>query len=158
MFHLGGRAAGVAEGRKLAAEMIDSGRAHGKFRQVIEQQGGDTLALDDPRRLPRARHTIEVPSRAAGYVAGTQCEQLGIACVVLGGGREKKEDKVDPAVGLVFHKKVGDAVEKGEPLCTIHYNSDARLVEARELIEESYRIARAAPLEKRPLVQRVIGA
>ena len=52
-----------------------------------------------------------------------QCEQIGTACVILGGGRERKEDSVDPAVGIVLHKKVGDAVAAGEPLCTIHYNS-----------------------------------
>lgn len=157
MFYLGGRTANVAEGRKLAAEMIASGRAHDKFREIIAQQGGAAV-LEDPRRLPRARHTIEVPSRATGYVAATQCEQLGIACVILGGGREKKEDTVDPAVGLVFRKKVGDAVEQGESLCTIHYNSEARLAEAKELIESSYRIRSTAPGEKRPLIQRVIGA
>ena len=55
-----------------------------------------------------------------------QCEQIGTACVILGGGRERKEDSVDPAVGIVLHKKVGDAVAAGEPLATIHYNSEAR--------------------------------
>jgi thymidine phosphorylase len=78
--------------------------------------------------------------------------------VVLGGGREKKEDTIDPAVGLLFHKKIGDAVAKGEPLCTIHYNSTARLDEARRLVEQSYRIEPEAPRGERRLVYRVIGA
>ncbi len=158
MFYLGERAGSVAEGKKLAAEMIASGRARDKFREIIRLQGGDAMVVDDPRRLPRARRTLEVPSPASGYVAGTQCERFGVACVVLGGGREKKEDSIDPAVGLVFHKKVGEAVKKSEPLCTIHYNSETRLAEARKLVEEGYRIEPQPPCELRPLVHRLIGA
>jgi len=157
MFHLGGRSDTVVGGKKLAAEMIASGRARDKFREIIRLQGGDTAVMDDPSRLPRARQTLSVRSPASGYVAGVQCEQLGIACVVLGGGRERKEDSIDPAVGLTFHKKVGDAVNRDEPLCTIHYNSEARLGEARRLVEQSYRIEPSAPRGPRPLVFRVIG-
>ena len=157
MFYLGGRSNSVGEGKKIAAEMIATGRARDKFREIVRLQGGDAAVVDDPGRLPRARHTVDVPSPASGYVASTQCEQLGVACVVLGGGREKKEDSIDPAVGLTFHKKVGDAVSHGEPLCTIHYNSEARLAEARGLVEESYRIEPSAPRRLRPLVHRVIG-
>ena len=83
--------------------------------------------VDDPHRLAHARQTLDVVSAAGGYIAAIQCEQLGVAGLVLGGGREKKEDKIDPAVGLEFHKRIGDAVERGEPLCTLHYNSDTRL-------------------------------
>jgi thymidine phosphorylase len=75
--------------------------------------------------------------------------------VLLGGGRERKEDSVDPAVGMVLHKKVGDQVNEREPLATIHYNSEARAERAQELIAESIQIAEAAPL-KRPLIHRVI--
>jgi thymidine phosphorylase len=77
--------------------------------------------------------------------------------VILGGGRERKEDAVDPAVGIVLHKKVGDRIAAGEPLATIYYNAEARAVRARQLLEESCRIADAPPREKRPLVHRVIG-
>jgi thymidine phosphorylase len=86
-----------------------------------------------------------------------QCEQIGNACVILGGGRERKEDSVDPAAGIVLHKKVGDAVSQGEPLATIHYNADARAVRAKHLLEESYQIADAPLRETRPLIHRVIG-
>jgi len=77
---------------------------------------------------------------------------------MLGGGREKKEDKIDHGVGLEFHKRIGDRAEKGEPLATIHYNSDARLAEAKSLIADSYHIGEEAPREKRPLVRRILGA
>jgi pyrimidine-nucleoside phosphorylase len=97
-----------------------------------------------------------VASPASGYVASIQCEQLGIACVVLGGGREKKDDKIDPAVGLEFHKRIGDTLERGEPLCTLHYNSDARLAEAQHLVETAYRIGPEKPKTIPPLFYRVI--
>jgi thymidine phosphorylase len=86
-----------------------------------------------------------------------QCEQVGTACVILGGGRERKEDSVDPAVGIVLHKKVGDRVSAGEPLATIHYNAETRADRARQMLEESYRISDSSPNEKRPLIHRVIG-
>ncbi len=157
MFYLGARTRTVEEGKRLAAEMISTGRAREKFAQIIRWQGGDAGVVDDPGRLPRARHRADVASPKDGFVAAIQCEQVGIASMILGGGREKKEDTIDPAVGLVIHKKVGEPVKRGEPLCTLHYNSEARLAEARALIEQSYRIEPAAPRGARPLVRRVIG-
>jgi pyrimidine-nucleoside phosphorylase len=158
MFLLGERVSNLEEGRALAAEMIASGRARDKFREIVRQQGGDVVVVDDPEKLPLARNKVDVKSASAGYLVSTQCEQLGIACVVLGGGREKKEDAIDPAVGLEFHKRVGDAVRVGEALCTIHYNADARLDEARKLVETAYMIAAEPPKNLRSLVHRVIGA
>ena len=84
-----------------------------------------------------------------------QCEQIGTACVILGGGRERKEDAVDPAVGIVLHKKVGDKVAAGEEIATIFYNSEPKAQSARRLIESSCAIADAPPA-KRPLIHRVI--
>ena len=86
-----------------------------------------------------------------------QCEQIGTACVLLGGGRERKEDSVDPAVGIVMHKKVGDRVAAGEPLATIHYNAEARAIRAQQLIEASCEIRDTAPSMHRPLIHRIIG-
>ena len=138
--------------------MIASGQAREKFREIVGLQGGDVGVVDDPHRLPHARQTLAVTSPVGGYIAAIQCEQLGVAGVVLGGGREKKEDKIDPAVGLEFHKRIGDAVERGEPLCTLHYNSDARLAEARRLVETAYRIEPEKSKSLLPLIYRVIGA
>jgi len=157
MLLLGERVKTIEEGKRVAADLIVSGRAREKFREIIKQQGGDARVVDDPKRLARATHTLDAVSGADGYVSATQCEQLGVACVVLGGGREKKEDAIDPAVGLVFHKRIGDGVRRGEPLCTLHYNSDARLDEARRLVETAYKISPRPPAAGRALVGRVIG-
>jgi pyrimidine-nucleoside phosphorylase len=158
MFFLGERVKTVEEGKRLSSDLIASGHAREKFREIVGLQGGDIGVIDDPRRLPHARQTLEVTSPTDGFIAATQCEQLGVACVVLGGGREKKEDTIDPAVGLEFHKRIGDAVKRGEPLCTLHYNAATRLDEARRLVETAYQIATEKPKAIPPLIHRVIGA
>jgi pyrimidine-nucleoside phosphorylase len=157
MLHLGGVSESVAEGKRQSEKLIASGRALDKFRQMVELQGGDPRTIEDPKKLPRAQHTKIFLSSENGYLVSLQCEQIGNACVILGGGRERKEDSVDPAVGIVLHKKVGDAVSKGEPLATIHYNVEARAGRARQLLEKSYRIADIPLSERRPLIHRVIG-
>ena len=158
MFYLGERVETIEEGKKLSADLIASGQGLEKFREIVGLQGGDVGVVDDPRRLARARHTLNVVSPGDGFISGTLCEQLGVACVVLGGGREKKDDTIDPAVGLEFHKRIGDAVEVGEPLCTLHYNAEARLDEARRLVETAYQIAPEKPKMIPPLIHRLIGA
>ena len=158
MFLLGERVKTLDEGKKLSADLIVSGHAREKFREIVGLQGGDVRIVDDPHRLARARQTFEVTSSADGYIFETQCEQLGAACVVLGGGREKKEDTVDPAVGLKFHKRIGDAVKRGEPLCTLHYNAETRLEEAQRLVETACRIEPEKPKTISPLIHRIIGA
>ncbi len=157
MLCLGGVSATVAEGEKRSEELIASGKALDRFRQMVELQGGDPRAIDDPKKLPQAQRTMTVSSPRSGYLTSLQCEQVGTACVILGGGRERKEDSVDPAVGIVLHKKVGDRVAAGETLATIHYNAETRAERAHQLIEASCTIADAAPSSKRPLIHKVIG-
>jgi pyrimidine-nucleoside phosphorylase len=156
MFYLGGGAKSVAQGRQLSAEVIASGKAFQRFRQMVELQGGDVSVIDDPSRLPHADHRVEVVSPRAGYVTAIACEDVGTACVILGGGRERKEDSIDPSVGIVIHKKIGDGVRVGESLCTIHCHSDAQAVRAKMLLQESYQIAANPPAHKISLVHRAI--
>jgi pyrimidine-nucleoside phosphorylase len=156
MLHLGGASKTVAEGKQQSATLISSGKALEKFRLMVELQGGSVAAIDDVSKLPQAKSTMQVTAAKSGFVASMQCEEIGTACVILGGGRERKEDSVDPAVGIVLHKKVGEQVAAGEPLATIYYNSEAKAAQARQRIEASCEIADAAPA-KRPLVHRVIG-
>lgn len=157
MFVLGKRVESIDQGRELAAQMISNGKARGKFREMIRLQGGDPAVMENPGLLPQARHKADVKSPASGFVTGIMCEQIGTAGVLLGGGRARKEDSVDPAVGIMVHKKVGDKVSAGEALCTVYYNSAERLASAAPLIEQSYTIQATAPLRARPLVHRVIG-
>jgi pyrimidine-nucleoside phosphorylase len=156
MFLLGGKSHDIEEARTLSAQIIDSGAALERFRQMVQLQGGDPTVIDRPSALPQAKQTLVVAATKTGFVAGIQCEQMGKACVVLGGGREKKEDTVDPAVGIDLHKKVGDAVSFGEPVCTVHYNSEARAAQAKVLIENSYHITDQPSSSRRPLIHRVI--
>jgi pyrimidine-nucleoside phosphorylase len=156
MLHLGGVSKTFAEGKQRSAELIASGKALEKFRQMIALQGGDPRVVDDPKRLPQSRHTMQVASSREGYLFSMQCEQIGTACVILGGGREHKEDSVDSSVGIVLHKKVGDHVAAREPIATIYYNSETRAEQARRLIETSCQISDAPPSSKRPLIHKVI--
>jgi len=160
MLLLGGRVATLEEGARVVEGHLTGGRALEKFRIMVRLQGGEERVADDPGRLPQARNRSELLSPASGHVAVMDCEKFGVASCVLGGGREKKEDTVDPAVGIILHKKTGDSVKSGEPLCTLHYNSGTRLDEARGLLAAGYQIAPgAAPegLRDRKLVRRVIG-
>ncbi len=157
MFLLGERTKTLEEGRHLAEKMIATGQAKEKFKQGIRLQGGDERVIDDPLLLPQARSRADVVSPSAGFITATNCEQLGTALAMLGGGREKKEDTIDHAVGLEFHKRIGDRVEKGERLVTIHYNSGAKLAEATNLIANSYQIGEVAPREKPTLIHRTLG-
>jgi pyrimidine-nucleoside phosphorylase len=157
MLYLGGVSQTVAEGKQHSAKLISSGQALEKFREMVELQGGDGRVIDDDNRLPQARHTLQVSSAKAGYLASMQCEQIGTACVILGGGRERKEDSVDPAVGIVLHKKVGGRVASGEPLATVYYNAEAQAPRARQLIEASCVVTDEPQFTKRQLIHRVIG-
>jgi pyrimidine-nucleoside phosphorylase len=156
MFFIAGRSGTIEEGRALADKLIANGAAMQKFREMVRAQGGDEHIVDDRKRLPQARSTVEVSAPKAGFVNAIDCERIGVASLVLGGGREKKEDAVDPAVGLIVHKKVRERVAAGEPLCTIHFNRDARLAEAQAMITNAYSITPEPPAAKRPLVHKVI--
>ena len=156
MFHLGKLAATVEAGKQMAAQQIQTGRALEEFRKMVELQGGDPRSVDDVKRLPSAQHTLILTSPCAGYISRMDCEAVGTACVVLGGGRSKMEDIVDPAVGIVLHRKVGDSVSKGDPLCTISYYSQTFAGQARAMLLRSYSFSDAPPGEQRPLIHRVI--
>jgi pyrimidine-nucleoside phosphorylase len=157
MFYLGERSKSLEEGRRLAQSKIANGQAREKFKQGIRLQGGDERVIEEPQRLPKARSRVEVVSESDGYVTGTNCEHFGTALAMLGGGREKKEDAIDPGVALEFHKRIGDPVKKGETLATIHYNAEAKLAEAKSMIAASYLIAREPPRNKPRLIRRIIG-
>jgi pyrimidine-nucleoside phosphorylase len=157
MLVLGKRVQNVDEGRELAQQLISSGKAKQKFAELIELQGGDSKILDNPGLLPCAKAHADLASPVDGFVTSIMCEQIGTAGVLLGGGRQKKEDSVDHAVGIIVHKKLGDKVAAGEPLCTVHYNSAQKMESALPLILNAYTIRPEPPKEKPPLVHQIIG-
>jgi len=156
MFYLGERSRSVDEGRALAEEMVASGKALERLRECIRLQGGDARVVEQPSLLPMAKNRAEVLSPRSGYIVKAACRDLGIALAMLGGGREKKEDRIDHGVGLEFHKRIADRVQVGEKLVTIQYNSEAKLAEARDLLAASFTIGNEGP-QARPLVRRIIG-
>jgi pyrimidine-nucleoside phosphorylase len=151
-----GEAAGtLEEGRKIYRKAIESGKALEKFREVIGLQGGDPRVVEDYGALPTAKHRAEVSSATAGFVGAMETEKIGLALCVLGAGRETVDSVIDPAVGVRFHKKIGDAVAAGEALCTVYYNDEERCREARRRLLESYVIARE-PAPRPLLVKKTI--
>ena len=148
MLYLAERVADVAAGRVLAEKMLTSGAALARFKEMLRLQGGgDISVVDKPSRLPRAERTVAFTAERGGYVTAVACEQVGTAALLLGGGRSKKEDVIDHAVGLEIQKKIGDAVGVGETICTVHYNADERLADALTLLRDAYTIGatRVAP-------------
>ncbi len=132
MLVVGKRAKDLDEGRRLAEKAIADGSAFEKFRVLVEAQGGEVSYVDDPDKLPRAKFVEVVKAPRSGWLSQVDARSVGEASVALGAGRAKKSDAVDHAVGFVIHHKVGDKVEKGEPLFTIHANDEKKLAEARE--------------------------
>ncbi|HEY3861071.1 MAG TPA: thymidine phosphorylase [Verrucomicrobiae bacterium] len=152
MFFLGGRAGSVEEGRKLAGEIVDSGAALAKFKELCRQQGAA-----ESWRLPAAKFTASFTAAAGGFIERIYCEQVGMASLVLGGGRSKQDDVIDHAVGLELRKKLGSAVQAGEPIAIVHYNDPARLPEAMKLLGEAYQIGPRPPAAERVLVKKIIS-
>ena len=157
MFFLGGAENSPQRGKTKAERIIGSGEALESFRKMTELQGGDGRIIDDPCLLPRSKHTREISSTKKGFIAEIDCQAVGIASVILGGGRAKKEDSVDPSVGIILRCKLGDPVSAGQPLCTIHYNSETQADEAVTLLQKSFRIAEVAPARPMSLVHKVIS-
>lgn len=121
---LAGRADSIEEATALLVDAIDSGNALEKFKVFIENQGGNRNIVDQPELLPQAQYTFDVLSEQSGYVTAIGAEGIGIAASLLGAGRAVKDDVIDLSVGIVLHKKVGDAVAAGDKLATIHANRD----------------------------------
>ena len=144
---LGGRmllAAGTVsrfeEGRRRIIETLENGEAYERFQRSVKLQGGDVDSVTGQGKLPKADNKKDVLSANEGYVNEIRTEDIGTASVFIGAGRFKKEDSIDPAVGITVAKKIGDRVETGEPLAVIHYNDSAWVDRAEELIRKAYTI------------------
>ncbi|MDF7669171.1 pyrimidine-nucleoside phosphorylase [Lactobacillus sp. ESL0703] len=140
MVVLGQKAETVEEARKMLEETIADGSALARFKAMVIAQGGDSKVIDDYSVMPHAQFEIELPAKQDGYLAQLSADEVGIASMKLGGGREKADDQLDYGVGIELHKKVGDKVKKGESLLTIHADS-SDVAEVQEMLYNCIKIA-----------------
>ena len=155
MLQLSGRAADEHEACALMEGVIADGSAKKKFAEFIEAQGGDPAPVFDPSLLAVAETKIPVIADKDGYVHRILAEEIGIACMSLGGGRETKESEIDLSVGIVLKKKNGDAVAAGDTLAVIYGNDEEKLARARERVAGAYEIL-GEPAKKQPVIRKYI--
>ncbi|MDN6182153.1 MAG: pyrimidine-nucleoside phosphorylase [Staphylococcus equorum] len=124
MVVVGGKAKDLEEARALLEKAIQEGSALESFRTFLENQDGDGSVVDDVSKLPQAKYQVALPAESSGFVTEIVANEMGVASMMLGAGRQTKDDDIDLSVGLVLHKKVGDRVDEGEPLLTIHSNRE----------------------------------
>jgi pyrimidine-nucleoside phosphorylase/thymidine phosphorylase len=155
MLAVAGLADSVDRARVRVRDALDSGAGLRKLQEVIELQGGDPRVCDSREALPRAGDTVEIRAPNDARVAWLGSRQVGQAAMLLGAGRETVDSRVDPAVGLVIHKKVGDLVIEGEPLATLHLNDRRNLEAAERLARDSFVLARKAR-PPGPLIHEVL--
>ncbi|KIL20129.1 Pyrimidine-nucleoside phosphorylase [Bacillus pumilus] len=140
MVVLAKKAETLDEAREKLIEVMKNGKALEKFKEFLENQGGDGSIVDQPEKLPQAPYQIEVPAKEAGVVAEIVADEIGVAAMILGAGRATKEDEIDLSVGIMLNKKVGDRVEKGDSLVTLHANRED-VANVVEKIYDNIRIA-----------------
>ena len=153
MVVLAKKAETLDEAREKLTDVMKNGKALQKFKDFLQNQGGDSSVADNPEKLPQAAYKIDVPAKEAGVVFEIVADQIGVAAMLLGAGRATKEDKIDLAVGIMLRKKVGDAVEKAEPLVTLYANRE-NVDDVITKVYENIRIADQAEVPK--LVHTVI--
>ena len=146
-----------AEGKEMLLTGLRSGAGLEKLRRMIAALGGEASYIDAEKikELCKVRRLIEVYPEKDGYLAGLAAEKIGVASQILGAGRAKKEDRIDPAVGLVMHKRVGDPLSKTEPFCTLYVNDETHLEDAEALLHESMTISAEKPVPS-PLVYAIV--
>lgn len=140
MVLLAGKAETVDEARAKLIEVIQNGEALAKFKVFLEAQGGDSSVVDHPDHLPQARYTIPYVAAKSGSIAAIKANTVGNAAMILGAGRATKESEIDLAVGIVLHKKIGETIQKGETLATIHSNRE-NVEDVIRLLDDAYSVS-----------------
>jgi len=151
MLVLGGVARDRRDGARRIEAAIASGAGLERFTLGVRLQGGDARVVDDPRRLPQARHTRVLRAPRTGVVTRVDAGLLGRAATLLGAGRLRKDDRIAPGAAILLHAKIGTRVARGDALATIAFDDTARDRAARPLIDEAFRIGATAP-SRRPLI------
>jgi pyrimidine-nucleoside phosphorylase len=150
------KAASLKEALKIARDKISSGAALEKFREIIKMQGGNPKVLDDPDSvLPKASKSAYVKAAKSGYISYMDARSAGIASMLTGAGRQKKEDKIDHSAGVIFYKKTGDFVKEGESLAALLYNCGEKIEEAKNILQDAYIISDEKPAQN-TLIKEII--
>lgn len=155
MLQFAGKAKDDVEARKLMEGVIADGSAKNKFAEFVKAQGGNPAPIYDTSLLAVAKKEVPVIAAQDGYVHRILAEDIGIACMSLGGGRETKESEIDLSVGIVLKKKIGDAVKEGDTLAVIYGNDEKKIAHANDLIARAYEI-NDLPATKLPVVRKFI--
>jgi pyrimidine-nucleoside phosphorylase len=156
MIHLARVTKTLDEARELAQRCLLDLSGYRKLKEVIQAQGGNPQVLDRFDLLPNATGAREITSPRAGFVSAIDAGEVGRAAMIIGAGRETKDQTVDPAVGVILEVKVGEKVETGSVLCRLYYTSEEHLEEATAVIEGAFRVS-ARPPEERELILEVVG-
>ncbi len=129
------------DGVRRIKEALESGAALEKFKEFVVNQGGDSRVAEDYSLLPKAAHTVEIKSEKTGFIEKIEAESVGVSAMILGAGRETKEDELDLSAGIILKKKVGDFVNEGETLAIMHFNRENKLEDAQRRLKNSYIIS-----------------
>ena len=156
MLQLTGPAQDETEIRAQLMDLLHSRRAFAKFREWIAAQHGDLRSVDDPGLLPTARYQRVIPAPRTGYIAGINAREVGLTSMLLGGGRAKKGDQIDHAVGIMLHAKAGERIAEGQPLLTIHANDEGKLAGARQRLLSAYEWS-DKEIGQPPLLHKTVG-
>jgi pyrimidine-nucleoside phosphorylase/thymidine phosphorylase len=156
MMFLAKKSATLEEARRAAEQHLVDGSAYKKLKQVVAAQGGNPQALDRFELLPNATGMREIASPRGGYVSIIDARDIGAASNMIGAGRDRREDAIDPAVGIILEVKAGEKVEAGSVLCRLYYTKEDRVEEAAGMVEDAFRISAQKP-EERELILEVVG-
>lgn len=157
MLMLAGISRDDSDARQRLRKSVESGEAMDVFMRVVEAQGGDPAAIEDPSKLPTAPRTHEIGASSGGVVTACDARLIGVAAMRLGAGRERKEDTIDPGVGITLLARPGDEVRRGDPLARLSYRHTARLEEALRVLSEAWSIGEG-PYHPEPIVsERIAG-
>lgn len=156
MLMAGGMAKTREEARKMLEKTIADGSAYKKFRKFVENQGGDVETIDHPEKLPKAAYAIPGIADRDGYVTRINAETIGYSTMVIGAGRNTKEDEIDHAVGAMIRKKVGDSVKAGDVLFEIQANDEALGRDAMAMALSAYTIGPKEEIDKKPMIIAIV--
>lgn len=155
MIYLGEKAGTIEEGVDMSREAIKSGAAFQKWLDIVEEHGGDVSVVKNPDSYPEAEIIVDVESEKDGYITEMDAYSLGMMSVELGAGRRAKEDEVDSSAGFILHKKIGDRVESGETLCTLHTNKKDVMEQCKQTCSEAITIRNKAANKRDQITHKI---